>query len=113
MNTFQRAAVGFNALVRPLLKAPIIGKYISGAITEITYTGRKSGRTFSIPISYKRRGDEVSVAVAFPDKKAWWRNFYPEGGPISIELDGVQRSGHAVATRNGNQVLVKIRLTEN
>lgn len=111
MNTLQRAAAGFNALVRPLLKAPIIGKYVSGSIAEISYTGRKSGREFSLIVSYKLRGDEVTIGVALPDKKHWWRNFYPDGGPIRIELDGVERSGNAVATKNGNQVLVKVTLT--
>lgn len=100
-----------NTLVRPLLRAPIIGKYISGAITEITYTGRKSGKQFSIPVNYKRRDDEVTIAVALPGQKNWWRNFYPDGGPISIELDGVTRTGYAVTHKNGDSVFVKVQLS--
>lgn len=110
VNTFQRAAASVNALVRPLIKAPVIGKYIGGAITEITYTGRKSGKEFSIPVSYKQRGDEVTIGVAFPDKKSWWRNFYPDGGPIRIDLGGATRTGHAVAHKRGAGVFVKIAL---
>ncbi|WP_338888805.1 hypothetical protein [Rhodococcus sovatensis] len=110
MNTFQRVAKGFNLLVRPLINAPIIGKYISGTLTEITYTGRKSGKEFTIPVAYHRRGDEVIIGVAMPDKKSWWRNFYPDGGPIRIELDGTRRTGRAVAHRDGDSVHVKVAL---
>lgn len=110
MNIFQRGAAAFNALVTPLIKAPIIGKYISTAITEITYTGRRSGKKFSLPVGYKRRGDQVTIGVAMPDKKGWWRNFYPDGGPIGIELDGVKRTGHAVTHKDGDNVYVKVDL---
>lgn len=110
MNLFQRTATVVNRLITPLLKAPLVGKYLSGAITEITYTGRKSGKTFSIPVGYRRRGESVTVGVAMPDKKTWWRNFYPDGGPIGIELDGVARTGHAVANKDGDSVYVKIAL---
>lgn len=110
MNTFQRAASGFNALVKPLINAPIIGKFVSSAITEITYTGRKSGKEFSIPVGYKRSGDQVTIGVAMPDKKSWWRNFYPDGGPISIELDGATRTGHAVTHKDGDRVYVSVQL---
>jgi hypothetical protein len=110
VNTFQRVSNGVNVFVRPLIKAPIIGKYISGALTEITYTGRKSGKEFTIPVGYKRRGDEVTIGVAMPDKKSWWRNFYPDGGPIRIELDGTTRTGRAVAHKDGASVHVKVQL---
>ena len=110
MNKFQRGAAAFNVLVKPLISAPIIGKYISGSLTEITYTGRKSGKQFSLPVSYKHRGDEVIIGVAMPDKKNWWRNFYPDGGPISIELDGTTRTGQAVTRKDGGSVYVKVTL---
>ncbi|OZC56155.1 hypothetical protein CH289_05375 [Rhodococcus sp. RS1C4] len=110
MNTFQRVAARFNALVRPLLNAPVVGKLVSGTITEVTYTGRRSGKQFSVLVGYRRRGDEVIIGVAMPDKKNWWRNFYPDGGPISIDLDGITRTGHAVTRKDGSSVSVKVTL---
>jgi hypothetical protein len=79
----------------------------------ITYTGRRSGRTFSIPVSYRRRGDEIEVAANLPDAKTWWRNFLGAGGPVSLTLDGTERAGHAVAHRDADgRVEVHIRLTD-
>ncbi|WP_072803764.1 hypothetical protein [Rhodococcoides yunnanense] len=110
MNTFQQLAGVANVVMRPLISAPVVGRLLSKAITDITYVGRKSGRTFSIPVGYKRRGDQVTIGVAVPDRKGWWRNFYPDGGPISIRLDGVDRPGHAVAHRKGGSVHVSVQL---
>jgi hypothetical protein len=66
----------------------------------VTYTGRRSGRTFTIPVGYKRDDDVVTIGVRFPDAKTWWRNFLGAGGPMTIELDGAGRTGHAVAERD-------------
>lgn len=110
MNTFQRTSAVFNVGMKRLINAPVIGGWLSKSMTEISYVGRKSGRRISLPVSYKRRGDQVTIGVALPDQKGWWRNFYPDGGPVSIALDGVERSGVAVAHRDGKSVHVKIQL---
>ncbi|XGU19337.1 hypothetical protein ACETU7_30575 [Rhodococcus sp. 3Y1] len=99
MNTFQRVSAAVNVVVQPLIGAPIVGKLLGRSMTVITYVGRKSGRTFSAPVSYKRKGDHVTIGVAMPDKKSWWRNFYPEQGPIVLQLDGIDRPGEALAHR--------------
>ena len=89
----------------------VIGNIGVPLITSvITYVGRKSGRTFSAPVSYKRKGDHVTIGVAMPDKKSWWRNFYPEQGPIVLQLDGIDRPGEALAHRKGKGVYVSVEL---
>lgn len=111
MSTFQQVAAVVNKGVGVLLRVPVLDKLLGKAITTITYTGRKSGNTFSIPVGYQVKGDAVVIGVAMPDKKSWWRNFLGAGGPISIELGGVDRSGHAVSRRNDKgQVSVKVTL---
>ncbi|ORM32508.1 hypothetical protein [Williamsia sp. 1135] len=111
MGTFQKIAAVVNTGFGVVARIPVLDKIIGKAITTITYTGRKSGKTFSIPVAYKRSGDEVVIAVAMPDKKTWWRNFSGEGAPISIKLDGVDRPGHGVSRRNDKgQVSVKVTL---
>jgi hypothetical protein len=47
-----------------------------------------------------------------PDAKSWWRNFLGEGGPITLlRLDGVDRTGHAVADRDEKgRVTVTVQL---
>ena len=90
----------FNAGVTALAGAPVVGRFVDRYITTITYVGRKSGKTFSLPIGYQRSGDTLTIRAAMPDKKAWWRNFLGAGAPMTIQLDGTERSGHAIATRD-------------
>ena len=94
-----------------LRHAPLVGKLVRKGITVVSYTGRRSGRTFSTPVGYQRQGDVVSIKVMMPDSKTWWRNFSGEGGPLTLELDGVQQTGHATSHRDDKgRVTVRVRL---
>ena len=108
----MRGAPLFNAPVAAIAASPRFGKLLRRSITTVTYTGRRSGRTISIPVAYRRRGDEIEVGANLPDAKTWWRNFLGEGGPVTLTLDDTERAGHAVAHRDANgRVTVRIRLT--
>lgn len=91
----------FNTGVSALLKNPWVGPWIGKGITTVSYAGRRSGRTFSTPVAYRRDGDQVTILVDLPDAKNWWRNFTGNGGPVTLRLDGTYRNGHAVAHRTG------------
>lgn len=105
-----RHAGPFNTLVMKASELPVIGNRIRQHVAPITYTGRKSGKTITLPISYRRAGDTVKIGVAMPDEKTWWRNFLGEGAPMTIQFDE-KRSGHAVATRDERgRVEVVLRL---
>ena len=106
----NRAVDRFNARVLALRASPRWGGMARRHLTIVTYTGRRSGRTFSIPVAYRRAGDTVEIGVRLAEKKNWWRNFTDAGGPISIELDGVDRAGHAVARQVGKNATVSVRL---
>ncbi|MFF2084936.1 nitroreductase/quinone reductase family protein [Nocardia sp. NPDC058176] len=107
----RRGVRGFNAGVVALTEAPVIGKVLGKAFAQVSYVGRKSGRTFSTPVNYRRRGDEYLIGVAMPDKKSWWRNFLGEGGPVTLRIDGADHAGHAVSTRDERgRVSVRVRL---
>ncbi|MEV4098525.1 hypothetical protein [Streptosporangium saharense] len=94
-----------------LRSSPRLGRVISRRLTVVTYTGRRSGRTFSTPVAFRRVADTVVIGVQFPDAKAWWRNFLGEGGPIALQLDGTDRTGHAVARRDeAGRVTVTVHL---
>lgn len=111
MNTFQQVARVVNRGASPLLRAPLVGSLLGRSLAEISYTGRRSGTTFHLVVSYRRRADgTILVGVAMPEKKTWWRNFYPDAGPISLTLDGVVRSGTAVARRTDRGTSVTITL---
>jgi hypothetical protein len=92
--------------------SPRWGWLVSRRLTVVTYTGRRSGQTFSTPVAYWGSGDIVTIRVQFPDAKTWWRNFVGEGGPLSLHLDGVDRPGHAVARRDDKgRVTVTVHLS--
>lgn len=105
----------------PLLNAPVaaiaasrFGAGIRRNITLVTYTGRRSGRTFSMPVAYRRRGDEIEIVANMPETKTWWRNFVGDGAPVSLTLDGGERAGHAIAHRDANgRVTVRVRLASS
>lgn len=89
-----------NAAATRLARAPKVGPVVSRYITEISYVGRKSGQTFTLPVGYRLTGDTATIHVAMPDQKTWWRNFLGAGAPLTIRLGGRDRSAHAVASRD-------------
>lgn len=97
MGTVQNLAAVVNTVVRPIVASPRWGRLVDRWMTVVTYTGRRSGRTFSIP-------------VEIPDQKNWWRNFTGDGWPIRVRLGGVDRAGHGTARRGGRGVTVSVRL---
>ena len=97
-SVFVRAV---NALAVTLMNAPVLGGLLRRGLVELQYVGRRSGKTFQIPVGYRRDGDTVVVGVNMPEAKQWWRNFLDEGAPITfIGLGGQDRTGHAVAIRD-------------
>jgi hypothetical protein len=111
VNLFSTGAAAVNTLVRPLVASSVGDKLLGRWMTVVTYTGRRSGATFTIPVAYTRRDDDLTIRVEFPDQKKWWRNFTGEGGPILVRLDGAERTGHAVTDRDDKgQVTVSVHL---
>ena len=109
----MRAAPIFNAPVVALTTSPRWGRFLGRTIAMITYTGRKSGRAISLPVGYHRSGDDVVITVGMPDAKTWWRNFLGDGAPLTITLDGRDRTGHAIARRDDHgRVAVDLRLDQ-
>lgn len=111
MNLFQRSAAVFNRAVIPLLGVPVVRSLTKGSLTVLEYTGRKSGKRIAVPVGYRRSGNALIVGVSMPDKKGWWRNFTGDGGPVSLDVDGESRTGHAVSSRDAKgAVQVRINL---
>jgi hypothetical protein len=107
----MRAAPLLNAPIAAIAASPRFGARLRRSVTLLTYTGRRSGRTFNIPVAYRRRGDEIDITANMPDAKTWWHNFVGDGAPISLTLDGVEREGHGVAHRDDKgRVTVQVRL---
>lgn len=108
---FAKTNVVVNKLMKPWLESPRFGRLINRRMALISYTGRRSGRTFSLPVAYSRKGDEVSISVALSDQKSWWRNFEGAGAPLTLNLKGTEHVGHATASKDAKgRVSVKVQL---
>jgi hypothetical protein len=101
----------FNAVAAKLIDVPLVGNVVRRNLVVISYVGRRSGKTFTTPVNYRRLGDEVVIRVGLPGAKTWWPNFLGNGGPITLRLNGADRIGHAVATRDDHgRVAVTVKL---
>jgi hypothetical protein len=109
----MRAAPLFNAPVAAMATSRRFGGLVNRNITMLSYTGRRSGRSFSTPVAYRRTGNEITINANLPQTKTWWRNFLGDGGPITLQLNGAERAGHAVAKRDNNgRVTITVQLTD-
>jgi hypothetical protein len=62
-------------VVREILRSPAHG-LLSGRLIVLEYQGRRTARTFAIPLRYAEAADGRLVAIAVdPRRKQWWRSF--------------------------------------
>jgi hypothetical protein len=90
-----------NRIMIPLLRSPL-HFLVSDKIMLITFTGRKSGQVYTLPVEYRQEGNNLFV---FTQKdRTWWKNF--EGGAIvSLQLRGHEVKAKANVARVGEIVI--------
>ena len=73
-----------NPAVRVLLRSRA-HRLWSGRLLVLTYRGRRTGRTFSIPLRYAQTGGgELVVLAVVARRKLWWRSFAAAPTPASV-----------------------------
>lgn len=83
-----------NAVIKLLLKTPVVERIIGRSLMLLTFTGKKSGKRYTIPVSYARSGDRVlAVTKVF---RSWWKNF-PTNPDVSVRLAGRDHPARAAA----------------
>lgn len=83
----------YNPIVVALLRSPLHGA-MSKSTMLLTYTGRKSGRTYTTPVNYVRNGDAL-LAVG-SQEHSWWKNLRG-GAPVTARVQGWDLEGEAEA----------------
>jgi deazaflavin-dependent oxidoreductase (nitroreductase family) len=78
-----------NRIVRAVLRSPL-HRLLSSNTLLLTITGRKTGKRYTIPVSYIQDGDMLTCYTVSP----WWKNLRG-GAPVTVVLRGQERSGHA------------------
>jgi hypothetical protein len=76
----------------------------------ITYTGRRTGRRRTIPVSYQQSGAQITIRVGRHREKKWWRNLGTDS-PVELRLQGRLVRGMARAVADGEGVKVIVRPT--
>jgi len=72
-----------------ILRSPMHGM-VSKTMLLITFTGRKSGKTYTTPVDYSQDGDQVTIFT----HANWWKNLVG-GAPVTLRMRGRDLQGIA------------------
>ena len=81
-----------NAWMRFLLRSPL-HRLRSGRLVLLSFAGRRSGRRYTLPVSYWQPADRVVVCLSSSTWSRWWRNL--DGADVELRLRGSDRAGRA------------------
>jgi deazaflavin-dependent oxidoreductase (nitroreductase family) len=76
-----------NSAMKFILHSPMHGM-VSKTLLLITFTGRKSGRTYTTPVSYSQNGDQVYIFT----HADWWKNLR-SGSSVTLHIRGRDLQG--------------------
>ena len=62
-----------NAIMRWAVTTPWIERWVGQGVALLQFTGRRTGTTYEIPVSYHQDGDEVTIVTK--RIRRWWHNF--------------------------------------
>lgn len=74
----------YNSIISAILRSPLHG-LLSGDMLVLRYTGRKSGVSRSVPVSYIQEDDTLLILSL--RKRTWWRSLRGQA-PVRIRLQG-------------------------
>ena len=95
--SIKRIIRKLNPMIIAILRSPL-HSMMSKAVMLITFTGRKSGKQYTTPVSYTQEGEMVYVFT----QGTWWKNLQG-GAPVSLWLRGQERNGFALAVSEDKQ----------
>ena len=89
----------YNPMMIWLLRSPLHG-LISKSFMLVTYTGRRSGKMYTVPVNYVQNGPVLTVTSY--RQRTWWRNLRG-GAPLSVHLRGrdIQATGEVIEDDEG------------
>jgi len=82
--SYQGALNGF---IKGLLRVPLISRAVGGKLLTFTVVGRKSGKTYVIPVAYTKHEGQILVGT-----RVWpWVKNLRSGEPVTVRIKGRQR----------------------
>jgi deazaflavin-dependent oxidoreductase (nitroreductase family) len=88
-----------NPLMKLLLRSPLHG-LISDDLMLITFTGRKSGKTYTTPVGYIMMEEDTLMIFT---ESPWWRNL-DEVPEVTLRLRGERVQGRAEIIEDPDQI---------
>ncbi len=88
-----------NHAMKLVLRSPVHGM-VSHQILLITFTGRKSGKTYTTPVSYSQYQDQVLIFT----HASWWKNLRGDT-PVALRLRGQEFQGLAEPVAEDKQAI--------
>lgn len=87
------------SFMKMVLRSPVHG-IVSKTILLITFTGRKSGKTYTTPVDYSQEGDQIFIFT----HANWWKNLQG-GAPVTLRIQGRELQGLAEAVAEDKQAV--------
>lgn len=81
-----------NSLMKWALTKPILQTTIGTSVGLLTFEGRHSAKTYTIPVSYNRDGNTVTIVTK--KLRKWWHNFETPT-EVGLRLAGEDLTGKA------------------
>lgn len=98
----ERVLRAVNPFVVALLRSPLHG-LLDKQVMLLTFTGRKSGRAYTIPVEYCAEGDVLTIWSGH----RWCANLRG-GAPVEVLLQGRQRTAWAEVTDEPGALLAEV-----
>jgi deazaflavin-dependent oxidoreductase (nitroreductase family) len=89
-----------------LLRSPLHG-VVSHLFVLISFTGRKSGKTYTTPVQYAQQGNTLYIITSMG--YIWWKNLQ-DGAAVQVRLRGKDRAGTATTTTDKSTVETLLQL---
>jgi deazaflavin-dependent oxidoreductase (nitroreductase family) len=84
-----------NRIMIRLLRSPL-SRLVDGGVMLLTVTGRRTGRSYTLPVQYVWDGQVLWVYAGGSEAKSWWRNLVG-GADVEVLLRRRVHSATAVA----------------
>ncbi len=93
-----------NQVMAGLLRSPLHG-LMSANLMLLTFTGRKSGKQFTTPVTYSYLSPDRLLVFT---SSSWWKNLRG-GAPVSLRIKGKLVQGTAEPTDDRQTIIAETR----
>jgi deazaflavin-dependent oxidoreductase (nitroreductase family) len=102
---FHLLVTAQNPFMKWLLRSPF-QFIVSRMYLLMTFTGRKSGQTYTTPVQYAQQGKCLCIITS--EGYTWWKNLQG-GSDVQVHLRGKTYQGHAETSSDSNVISTLIQ----